>query len=124
MCSLVRNLKLPVRWLLERTTVGSLALLRHDKRVSGSPGVPDAPWHDAVRKSHDEVARTLEQVARLHLPPKGDPPKNWDSLAAVDCLLKATTPKAHILDYWQTPTEAGADIFTAFPSMCLPRKRF
>ena len=27
-------------------------------------------------------------------------------------------------DYWQTPTETGAHILTAFPSMCLPRKRF
>ena len=56
---MVRNLKLPVRWLLERTTVGYLALLRHD-----------------------EVARTLEQVARLNLPAMGDPAKNWDGLAA------------------------------------------
>jgi hypothetical protein len=47
---MVRNLKLAVRWLLERTTVGYLALLRHD-----------------------EVARTLEQVARLNLPGMGAP---------------------------------------------------
>ena len=71
-------------WLalaLERTTVGYLALLRHD-----------------------EVARTLEQVARLNLPAMGDPPKNWDSLAAMDCILEATTPKAHILDgAWGEP---------------------
>jgi len=56
---MVRNLRLAVRWLLERTTIGYLALLRHD-----------------------EVARTLEQVARLNLPAMGDPAKNWDGLAA------------------------------------------
>jgi hypothetical protein len=95
---MVRNLKLAVRWLLERTTVGYLALSRHDRRVSGPLGVPEAPWHNAVLKSHDAVAPTLEQVARLKLPAMDDPPKNCDSLAAVDCILKATTPKAHILD--------------------------
>jgi hypothetical protein len=68
---MVRNLKLAVRWLLERTTVGYLALLRLDRRVSGPPGIPEAPWHNAVLKSHDEVARTLEQVARLNLPAHG-----------------------------------------------------
>jgi hypothetical protein len=78
---MVRNLKLAVRWLLERTTVGYLALLRHD-----------------------EVARKFEQVARLNLPGMGDPPKNWDSLAAVDCSLEATTQKAQILDgAWGEP---------------------
>jgi SAM-dependent methyltransferase len=110
---MIGNLKLAIRSVLERTTVGYLALLRHDQRVSGPLGVPEACWHNAVLKSHDEVSRTLEQVARLNLPATGDPPKNWDSLAALDCILRATTPKAYILD-------AGAETYSrVLPWLCM-----
>ena len=95
---MVRNLKLAVRWLLERTTVGYLALLRHDRRVSGPPGVPEAPWHNVVLKNHDEVAGRLNRSQDSICPPWAIHPRTGIGLAAVDCILRATTPKAHILD--------------------------
>jgi SAM-dependent methyltransferase len=110
---MIKNAKLAVRWLLQRTTIGYLALLRHDKRISGPPGAPVAPWHNAVLKDYDELNRTLTQVAKLNLPPMGDPPKNWDSLAALDCILGATSRKAWILD-------AGAETYSRIlPWLCM-----
>jgi len=85
-------------WLLEWTTVGYLALLRHDRRVSGPPGVPEVPWHNVVLKNHDEVAGRLNRSQDSICPPWAIHPRTGIGLAAVDCILKATTPKAHILD--------------------------
>ena len=85
-------------WLLEWTTVGYLALLRHDRRVSGPPGVPEAPWHNVVLKNHDEVAGRLNRSQDSICPPWAIHPRTGIGLAAVDCILRATTPKAHILD--------------------------
>jgi SAM-dependent methyltransferase len=110
---MIRSAKAAVRWLLERTTFGYLALLRRDKRVNGPSGKPAAPWHNAVLRTHVEVDEALAEVARLGLPVMGDPPKNWDSLAALDCILGATSKEASILD-------AGAETYSRIlPWLCM-----
>jgi SAM-dependent methyltransferase len=110
---MMRNAKMAVRWLLEQTTFGYLALLRRDKRVSGPSGVPEAPWHNAVLKTQDELGLVLGQVAKLGLPAFANLPKNWDTLAALDCILRATTRNAFILD-------AGAETYSRIlPWLCM-----
>jgi SAM-dependent methyltransferase len=62
-----------------------------------------------VLKTQDEVKESIEQVNKLGLPIRNDFPKNWDSLAALDLVLKTTTSKARIFD-------AGGELY----SMILP----
>jgi SAM-dependent methyltransferase len=45
----------------------------------------------------------LHRVARLGLPIYDDPPKNWDSLAALDAILSRTTSDARVLDAGSVP---------------------
>jgi hypothetical protein len=46
----------------------------------------------------DELKRSVEQVQRLGLPLIGDHPKNWDSLAALDLILRSTDRTARVFD--------------------------
>ena len=62
-------------------------------------------WENAVLKTQDEWKSTIDQVKNLGLPPHRDPPKNWDSLAALDCILRRTDKTAYILD-------AGAELYS------------
>lgn len=59
---------------------------------------PAAPWANAVLKSQKEVDESMEQVRRLGLPLMRDEPKNWDSLAALDLILRTTDTNARIFD--------------------------
>jgi len=93
-----RSTKQWMRKLLEWTNLGYRLSLWRDHRVITPRGLPQAPWANAVLNNHEEVRQAVEQVARLKLPPMRFPPKNWDSLAALDIILKNTTPDAHILD--------------------------
>ena len=70
---------------------------------------PKTFGENAVLKTQDEWRSTVEQVKSLGLPPHRDLPKNWDSLAALNCILRRTDKTAHILD-------AGAELY----SMILP----
>src|SRR5262244_616122 len=70
---------------------------------------PIAPWHNAVLKSEDEIAAAVLQAKALGLPLHRDRAKNWDSLAALDCLLGCVPRTGAILD-------AGAALY----SMILP----
>jgi len=72
-------------------------------------GYPDAPWQNAVLRTHQEVQDAVRQVRKLGLPLDFCFPKNWDALAALDCILKETDTNANILD-------AGAELY----SMILP----
>jgi len=74
-----------------------------------SHGYPEAHWHNAVLKSQGEVDRAISQVRKLGLPLMEDFPKNWDSLAALDLILKCTDKDARIFD-------AGGELY----SMILP----
>jgi SAM-dependent methyltransferase len=102
---MIRKAKSAVRWLLERTTFGYLALLRRDYGARGPCGQPEAPWHNAVLKTFDEQDQALNQVAKLGLPAMPNKPKNWDTLAALDSILRATNREAFILD-------AGAETYS------------
>ncbi len=93
----MKKVKSAVQWLLEQSTIGYLIFFRL-KGYRGPSGLPEAPWHNAVLKSRAEVTSALEQVAKLDLPEMGDPPKNWDSLAALDCIVRSTAREACILD--------------------------
>src|SRR5690242_19001042 len=54
----------------------------HLRRGGKGPyGYPDAPWHNAVLLTHQQVQEVDEQVQRLGLPSASrDATKNWDSL--------------------------------------------
>lgn len=68
-------------------------------------GRPRAPWHNAVLKSATEWKEAVKQAEKLGLPLHFDSPKNWDSLAALDCVLQTTGPESRILD-------AGAELYS------------
>ncbi len=61
-------------------------------------GRPDAPWVNRALKRRAEWEAAVAQVRTLGLPPHRDPPKNWDSLAAVAEILRRTEPGARVLD--------------------------
>lgn len=60
-----------------------------------------------------DAERARTEAVRLGLPAHPEAPKNWDGLSAVDAILRATTPRARILD-------AGAERYsTLLPSLYL-----
>ena len=74
---------------------------------------PRAPWQNAVLKNRRELNQALEEVARLGLPAVADTPKNWDTLAALACILSHTSTSARVLD-------AGAEMYSRIlPWLCL-----
>jgi len=94
---------------LGRPAFGFRLLLGIRYGATGPHGYPDAPWHNAVLKNQQEVEKAIAQVRALGLPVMWDKPKNWDSLAALDLILKNTGKEAKIFD-------AGGEIY----SMILP----
>jgi len=69
------------------------------RRFLGAPiARPEAPWVNGVLQTRREWEEAFEQVKRLGLPPHHDPPKNWDSLAAVALILRETDASARVLD--------------------------
>ena len=93
------------RSVLQRTTLGYRFLLRRDYGVSGPHGYPNARWSNAVLKTQDEVDAAIDQIRVLGLPIMDDPPKNWDSLAALDLILKTTNRDARVFD-------AGGELYS------------
>jgi SAM-dependent methyltransferase len=87
-----------------RTQLGYRWLLRRSG-ATGPRGLPEAPWANAVLSSWAAAEAAIAQVRALGLPPHSDVPKNWDSLAALDAILRHTTPQADILD-------AGAALYS------------
>jgi SAM-dependent methyltransferase len=79
----------------------------------GGPERPVAPWENSVLKRAEEWQGALEQVERLGLPVHLELTKNWDSLAALDCILRRTGNESRILD-------AGAERYSVIlPWLCL-----
>jgi len=66
--------------------------------ISVPTAYPDTPWANAVLKTQEEVDRAVSQVKNLGLRVRGDLPKNWDSLATLDYILKNTDKNARIFD--------------------------
>jgi SAM-dependent methyltransferase len=113
MGSVYTAVKQRVRHLMESTTPGYRFLLRREFQVPGHLEPPRAPWHNAVLQTRQERDRAIEQVRNLSLPLVSDPPKNWDSLAALDCILANTSKRARVLD-------AGSEMYSRIlPWLCL-----
>lgn len=94
-----------LRKLFLRTTAGRGLYFRWKWGRYKPVSPPRAPWKNTVLKTEQEWKDAVEQAERLGLPLHFDPPKNWDSLAALDCILQTTTPEARILD-------AGAELYS------------
>ena len=110
---LVKTMRGLARRALGRTGAGAQFLLRREYGVSGPHGRPDAPWPCAVLGSENEVRESVAQIERLGLPPVALPAKNWDSLAALDLILRNTGPSARIFD-------AGGEWYSMIlPWLCL-----
>ncbi len=103
------ELKRAVRGVLERSNAGYRWLLKHDYGTSGPYGSPALQRANAVLRSAREVDESIAEVRRLGLPPVGDRPKHWDSLAALDVILRTTDKSARVFD-------AGGELY----SMLLP----
>lgn len=88
---------------------GFRLLLKIQYGATRPRGYPDAPWYNAVLKNQQEVDEAISQVRKIGLPVMQDAPKNWDSLAALDLILKSTGKNARIFD-------AGGELY----SMILP----
>jgi len=96
---IIRRLKQLMRSLIETSSFGYRLMLKRDFGITYPPlGRPDAPWANAVLKNQKQVEVSIEQVRNLGLPIMKDPPKNWDSLAALDLILKTTDEKARVFD--------------------------
>jgi SAM-dependent methyltransferase len=93
-------IKRVVRNILNDTDAGSRWLWNreHDVKTSTPTGKPEAPWWNAVLLSKTDADSVVKQLERLRLPAMQDHPKNWDSLAALDLLLRKTDRNAQILD--------------------------
>jgi SAM-dependent methyltransferase len=94
-----------VRSMLETISQGYRFLLRRSEGANGPTGRPSAPWHNAVLTTRRERDHAVAQVKKLGLPVVSDTPKNWDTLAALDCILSNTSTSAKILD-------AGAETYS------------
>lgn len=93
-----RRIKHLPRRLIERTSTGYRLSLKRDYGITKPRGVPDAPWANAVLKNWDEVEASIEQLSNIGLPIFKDLSKNWDSLAALDMILKTTDREARVFD--------------------------
>lgn len=102
-------LQAKLRSVVLRTEIGYYLDLKSRFGIERPLGYPNAPWGNGVLKTCREWGNALEQVKRLGLPPYADLQKNWDSLAALDCILKRNNRRSFILD-------AGAESY----SMILP----
>jgi SAM-dependent methyltransferase len=67
---------------------------------------PGAGVQNGVLQDRAEWQAALDEVRELGLPPHQDPPKNWDSLAALRVILAQTQPTARVVD-------AGAETYSA-----------
>jgi SAM-dependent methyltransferase len=93
------------RSLLESTNLGYRFLLRRNEDAHGPTSRPSAPWHNSVLRTRRELDEAVAQVKKLGLPVVSDTPKNWDTLAALDCILSNTSTSAKVLD-------AGAEAYS------------
>ena len=109
---LIRSIKAPLSYLKNRIADQILSqeslyklYLQMKWGVSQPKDHPNAPWENGVLKTVEERDQVLQQVKDLGLQIFSDLPKNWDSLAALDVILKNTNSEDKILD-------AGAEIYS------------
>ena len=99
-----RRIRRNARIWFESSAIGFRVSLKI-RRATGPHGNPEAPWHNAVLKTTEEAGGALRQVHKLGLPPIRDLPKNWDSLAALDVILRRTAKDARVFD-------AGGELYS------------
>lgn len=99
------SVKRRLRNLVLQTNKGYRLTLKKEYGVEGPRGYPNAPWENAVLKTHEEQESAIEQVKKIGLPVSEDLSKTWDSLAALDCILRRTNKAAKIFD-------AGAELYS------------
>ncbi len=92
-----RHLKATLRDTIRNAILESEEIYRFYLKVkykTDKPkGYPNASWSNAVLRNRQEWERAVRQVETLGLPPANGLPKNWDSLAALDCILRTTSPE-------------------------------
>ncbi len=98
MRAIAQTVRSSIGHLLRRTPWGSRRALRGMFGVSGPHGRPAPQAPCGVLRTGNEVRAALAEVDRLGLPPHGTPAKNWDTLAALDLILRHTTPRARVFD--------------------------
>jgi SAM-dependent methyltransferase len=59
---------------------------------------PEPMLQNGVLKTRAEWERAMARVKDLGLPVRDDPPKNWDSLAALHAILEHVGPHGRVLD--------------------------
>ncbi len=79
--------------------------LKYKYQVDKPRGYPKPSKRNAVLGTRLEWEEAARQVATLDLPLHDDLPKNWDSLTALDCILRRADSEAYILD-------AGAELYS------------
>ena len=94
----VALLRRTARAVLERSSWGQRWLFKYRQGIRGPHGRPVAPWWNAVLRSHADVEASVAQVRALGLPLVNNPPKNWDSLAALHLILDSTRRAARVFD--------------------------
>lgn len=88
-----------------QTEMGYRRYLKSTFGVDKPLGQPQFSLENAVLRSRQEWGSAAEQVLRLGLPSHFQPEKNWDTLAALDNILRRTDKTAVILD-------AGAELYS------------
>jgi len=73
----------------------------------GRRDVPRMDWPNKALQTQADVDTAIAEVKRLRLPIRDDPPKNWDTLAALHAVVSRTGPDAVVLD-------AGAEMYSRF----------
>lgn len=81
----------------ERNSLVYRILLKR-KGASFYPMEISAPWINTTLKSEREWQEAVQKVRNAGLHPHPDFPKNWDSLAALDFILKNTNKSDRVLD--------------------------
>jgi SAM-dependent methyltransferase len=102
--TIYQSLRRKARIWLESSSAGFRLSLRI-RNATGPHGYPEAPWHNAVLKTQEEADNAIRQVRKLGLPVMKDLPKNWDSLAALDLILRRTGKDARVFD-------AGGELYS------------
>lgn len=102
--TLYRSVRRKARIWFEWTASG-LQLSLWIRNATGPHGEPDARWHNAVLRNRGQVDNAIQQVRKLGLPVIADSPKNWDSLAALDLILRRTGRASRIFD-------AGGELYS------------
>ncbi|GAC1385651.1 MAG: hypothetical protein NVSMB33_14870 [Ktedonobacteraceae bacterium] len=103
--SVIRDTRDAIRNVLLTPEKNYQRYLKYKSKSDKPHGYPTVTSSNAVLRNRQEWESALSQVKSLGLPPSNNLPKNWDSLIALDCILRKTNSEAEILD-------AGAEVYS------------